>query len=94
IEVINGLVYPNVFTPNSDGHNDYFQIKASGMVEFHLQIFDRWGVLVFESNDPDIGWDGKSIASVDCAQGTYFYVLKAHTLNKSYDHSGFVTLIR
>jgi gliding motility-associated-like protein len=94
IEVVDGLIYPNVFTPNGDGHNDIFYIKSSGMTEYNLQIYNRWGILIFETNDPNLGWDGKSLASENAPAGTYFYILKARTMNKSYNHTGFVTLIR
>jgi gliding motility-associated-like protein len=61
---------PNVFTPNPDGpggsgggignpaFNDVFLPYESGAVDFHLQIFNRWGELLFESYDKNVGWDG------------------------------------
>ncbi len=61
-----GDIYiPNVFSPNGDGFNDYFTIFADARVSQVevLQIFDRWGALVFENrnflpNEPSLGWDG------------------------------------
>jgi gliding motility-associated-like protein len=62
------LATPNVFTPNPDGpnggvpgnvaFNDVFLPFEKGAVEFHMQIFNRWGELLFESYDKNIGWDG------------------------------------
>jgi gliding motility-associated-like protein len=61
---------PNVFTPNPDGpggsgggignpaFNDVFLPIEKGATEFHLQIFNRWGEMLFESYDKNKGWDG------------------------------------
>jgi gliding motility-associated-like protein len=54
------LVYiPNSFTPNEDGVNDVFKIESEGVVSLEMRIYDRWGNLVFYTNDKDKGWDGK-----------------------------------
>ncbi len=50
---------PNAFTPNNDDKNEIFQPVGSGVYEFKLRIFNRWGELIFESNDIANGWDGK-----------------------------------
>lgn len=67
---------PNVFTPNSDGFNDYL-IPFPGYTSVEridLQIFNRWGVVVFQTLDPAIKWDGKdSNTNKACADGVYFY---------------------
>lgn len=52
------LYVPNVFTPNGDGVNDVFYAYGEDIIEFHMQIFNRWGELLFESEDLDKGWDG------------------------------------
>lgn len=49
---------PNTFTPNKDGVNDVLYVRGDQVTEMELKIYDRWGKLVFESNDPSIGWDG------------------------------------
>lgn len=53
------LFVPNTFTPNNDGINDIFLAKVTGIESFNMNIFDRWGNLIFTSDDLDIGWDGK-----------------------------------
>ena len=54
-----GLLFvPNAFTPNYNGLNDDFKAYGDGIVYFHMMIFDRWGELMFESNDINVGWDG------------------------------------
>src|SRR4051812_47180139 len=54
------LNIPNVFTPDGDNTNDLFYINSSGLTDFNLDIFNRWGTKVFTSNDPGIKWDGRS----------------------------------
>lgn len=49
---------PTGFSPNGDGINDVFKVYALGVVNFHMQIFDRWGTLVFETRDINDSWDG------------------------------------
>lgn len=51
---------PNAFTPNSDGLNDLFRPSVKGpLLSYKLQVFNRYGEIVFESSSPGIGWDGK-----------------------------------
>lgn len=86
---------PNVFTPNNDRVNDRFSIFTENISEFHLSIFDRWGILVMESGDPKQEWDGTTNSGGDAADGTYFYVLIAKGgNNKDYNEKGTVSLFR
>ena len=73
---------PNVFTPNFDGYNDLFTPFPYTSVErVDMTIFNRWGGVVYETEDPDINWDGKDkTTNQDCAQGTYFYVCKVYEI--------------
>lgn len=68
-------VLPNVFTPNADGTNDYFIPFPYKYVEsIDLKIYDRWGVLVFETTDPAINWDGRDKSTGKlCTDGVYYY---------------------
>ena len=53
------LLLPNAFTPNGDGRNDTFRpLHACQMTNFEMNIYDRYGELVFRSFNPDLGWDG------------------------------------
>jgi len=71
-----GLEAPNVFTPNDDGTNDLFFVKTYGAKELQLQIFNRWGNLIFEITDVNAGWDGKESNGSKAVDGVYFYVAK------------------
>lgn len=76
---------PNVFTPNGDGQNDYFMPFPYDFVErIDIQIFNRWGNVVFKTEDPDIMWDGKALQSGnDCPEGVYFYICDVYELRLS-----------
>ena len=53
------LIYiPNAFTPNNDGINDAFKVVISEVTRYELSIYNRWGELVFFSEDPDEVWVG------------------------------------
>ena len=69
---------PNVFTPNGDGINDFFTPLPDYrfVKNIDIKIFDRWGLQLFETNDPNILWDGKNYYQSKklCPDGTYFYI--------------------
>jgi gliding motility-associated-like protein len=52
------IFIPNTFTPNGDGTNDVFLPVGKNIAKMHLYVFDRWGTMLFESDDPTMGWDG------------------------------------
>ena len=67
---------PNTFTPNQDGSNDLFKpcllFRYISSVDF--QVTNRWGQVVFQTNDPELNWDGKDQQTgQDLAEGVYFY---------------------
>jgi gliding motility-associated-like protein len=69
-------IVPNVFTPNGDGVNDAFRLVELTPDFQQIQVFDRFGVLVFESSDPDFQWDGTDRKGRKLPVGTYFYIAK------------------
>ena len=92
------IYIPNAFTPNSDGTNDGFKAVGVGVAEFKMQVFDRWGALVFESNDINTAWDG-SIKGKGDAESTKqdVYVWKAtvtDVLKEKHSMVGHVTLLK
>jgi len=84
------LIIPNVFTPNSDGINDYFNIIYEGFEDYHLIIFNRWGKVVFTSDNKNNLWNGKTPNDAMASDGVYYYILNVG--DKSYH--GFVTLLK
>ncbi len=70
------LKIPNIFTPNNDNINDYFVIQNSEGWDIDLQVYDRWGVIVYKDTNYKNNWDGKCKGK-DLADGTYYYIIKA-----------------
>lgn len=89
------LIYiPNSFTPNGDGVNDVFKVHAEGIEGYHMQIFNRWGQMVFESFDVNNSWDG-SFQNQQAPQGLYLYKITVTLKNDVKEYrSGNVYLIR
>ncbi len=88
------LSIPNVFTPNGDGKNDFFEIKSNSQPKnFFLVIKNRWGRKVFESNDINNSWNGK-IDNENCSEGVYFYTIQFPSQDVIEQKSGFVHLYR
>jgi gliding motility-associated-like protein len=71
---LSAVIFPNVFTPNSDGQNDLYSPKVPVGGHYQMVIFDRWGVEIF-NRDTDIAWDGKIGNSV-ASEGTYYWICK------------------
>ena len=95
---------PNVFTPSKDGpnggnvsynnSNDIFIPLMKGVTNFHMQIFNRWGELLFESFSMEYGWDGY-YKGVLCPQDVYIYKLQIDYINgDKATKVGDVTLLR
>jgi gliding motility-associated-like protein len=90
------LQVANVFTPNNDGLNDEFMIyPQQEIAELSLKIYNRWGGLVFETENPNQSWNGKSNNGVECTAGVYYYIAKGiDRCGKPFDINGMVSLIR
>jgi gliding motility-associated-like protein len=85
---------PNAFTPNGDGLNDEFKPITDGNQEFEFSVYNRWGQLVFQTSDPDEGWDGSYEGKPE-EMGVYVYQLRTLFSNGRIRVSqGNVTLIR
>ena len=87
---------PNSFTPNDDGINDFFTGKGIFITTFEMTIFDRWGNLIFFSDDINNTWDGKANRGTEIAQmDVYVYVIYVTDLKKiPHKYKGIVTLVR
>ena len=66
------LIIPNVFTPNGDGENDIFEPNGTSFEQKSMNIFNRWGQLIFEDYY-GIGWDGRLPSGLKASDGTYLY---------------------
>lgn len=71
------LELPNVFTPNNDGANDYFEINIEGLTDFSLVVLDLNGKPVYQTTDPDFKWDGMNLSNERVKDGNYLYYLTA-----------------
>ncbi|MCB0755583.1 MAG: gliding motility-associated C-terminal domain-containing protein, partial [Flavobacteriales bacterium] len=94
VEPVYTFYIPNSFTPNADGLNEEFCGMGEGFTEYSMYIYDRWGELIFESNDPDFKWDG-TFKGKQVQQGTYayrFYIIDWQGHDHQYE--GHVTLHR
>ncbi|MDR9488695.1 gliding motility-associated C-terminal domain-containing protein, partial [Salibacter sp.] len=69
------LEFPSVITPNGDGINDYFELKGNSDLAYcaEVQIFNRWGNLIFEGTANEIRWDGKTFSGEEVPPGTYYF---------------------
>jgi gliding motility-associated-like protein len=96
-EDCNIYVYiPNSFTPNNDGINDIWYPQINGWTEVETIVFDRWGQVVFTSENPNTPWVGE-IRNGDyfAADGVYSYLIKAKfTSGEAREFNGFIVLIR
>jgi gliding motility-associated-like protein len=89
------LEIPNVFTPNDDNINDLFTIKAKGVKEISLQIFNRWGEKLYEFTGAKAAWDGMTGNGGLVPDATYFYFVKATGFNDTViEKNGTVNLFR
>ncbi|HON17740.1 MAG TPA: gliding motility-associated C-terminal domain-containing protein [Salinivirgaceae bacterium] len=77
VTTVNVFKAPNIFTPNQDGVNDLFIVESPGNITYTLEIYDRWGSLVYKPNlkGTQLTWDGRNNAGELVAPGVYFYVI-------------------
>lgn len=89
---------PNTFTPDGNEHNNTFKpVVALDIYEWNLQIMNRWGEIVFQSNNVDEGWDGTSLNGEMSNDGTYVWTLtyiSCEPINPRHQLTGHINLIR
>ena len=87
---------PNAFSPNGDGLNDDIGVEGYGFVMYDFRVFDRYGGLVFYSNDPGIRWDGTRLGTGEpCPEGAYIYRFKGVLSDgRTVEMEGIINLIR
>ncbi|MEO8151235.1 MAG: PKD domain-containing protein [Bacteroidia bacterium] len=88
------LYIPNAFSPNGDGVNDVIYVHGNTIMEMHFVIYDRWGVKVFESNEPSFGWDGSYKGKkLTPAVYDYYAEIKCYN-NEKFSKKGNITLLK
>lgn len=87
---------PNAFTPNDDGINDEFYGKGDFFTDYEMSIFDRWGNLIFFTDDINNHWKGTANHGKEIAQqDVYVYVIKLKdNKEKKHKYIGSVTLVK
>jgi gliding motility-associated-like protein len=90
IDIIRPIKVPNIITPNNDGFNDYMVFEGlEGYEGSKVQVYNRWGTLIYVSEDYKNNWDGENHSD-----GTYFFIL---TLNEKYKikpYHGTMTILK
>jgi len=78
------LYVPNTFTPDGNRFNNTFKVSAIGVVDFDIKIFNRWGELLYSSNDVNFEWDGMYKGSL-VTNGTYVWKIYYRSINDDED---------
>jgi gliding motility-associated-like protein len=92
-----GIYVPNAFTPNADGVNDIFQPKGFGVVQYELNIFDRWGEKVYSTKTFEEGWNGtfQGRGGEIMKEDSYTWLINCTSVfGKSHELKGHVTLLK
>jgi gliding motility-associated-like protein len=91
---------PNTFSPNGDGTNDIWQPVGKNIGEFDLNVFDRYGQVIFHSESPTNGWDG-TINGVEAPNDVYVFRMDYRFIEKvdgdqgvNHKQLGHVTILR
>ena len=88
------LFHPTAFTPNNDGLNDTFNVYGQFISTFEMRIFNRWGEMMYVTQDLDEGWDGHYRGSL-MPEGTYvFRATITDQIGRTFDESGPFVLLR
>ncbi len=95
LHVINSYAFvPSCFTPNNDGKNDVLKFYTVNVFDFYFQILDRWGRILFETNNPEAEWDG-TYKGTYVQEGVYVYKMEYKSLQRKHMETfGRVTLLR
>lgn len=92
------MFIPNTFTPNGDGINELFKVVSEEVEEFEIRIYNRWGQLVYMSENPDEGWNGSLMNSGEyyLSDGVYPYIINFKSTCKAEREElrGHVTILR
>lgn len=87
------LIAPNVFTPNEDGFNDYFEVRTNGVNRYEFLVYSRAGMLVYKSETATIIWDGRSLSGNILRSGVYYYIIRQIDGDALTKQTGFVQIL-
>lgn len=89
------LFVPEAFTPNNDGENDSFLTQSSGVSKLWLRVFNRWGEVIYETDDRYQGWNGLLPNGQLASIGAYSYRIDVDDFNgKTHTKTGTLMLLR
>ena len=92
-DCINDIIIPNSFTPNNDAINDVFRISGSETSYYKIYIFNRWGEMIFTSEDRYLGWDGSTNGKA-VQEGFYNYIINYSIHNDERTKKGSINVFR
>ncbi len=93
-EIFPAIDVPTGFSPNGDGNNDILYVRGAAIEKLNFKVYNRWGELVFETNDENVGWDGNYKGQPQEME-SYAWILSARFVDgSSVERSGNVTLLR
>ena len=88
---------PNIFTPNNDGVNETWGVKFNqvrDVKEFSMNIYNRWGMPILQTDLPNLRWDGYTTSGIQCGNGVYFFVCTFKVNDEPKTLKNNITLIR
>ncbi len=86
---VQDIFIPQAVTPNGDGKNDFFHLQSLDEATCSLQIFNRWGQLIYENSDYQNEWNGQNSKGDELKDDTYFYII---LIDDSISYNGYVVL--
>lgn len=96
--IVNGFLFyaPNSFSPNEDGVNDFWIPQFTGISNYEMEIYDRWGQIIFKTNNPNEAWTGNVLNGRHfAANGVYYYQVSMKDLVElSHEFKGHIVLFR
>lgn len=95
VKQVMGVHLPTAFSPNGDGRNDEYFIGSSLMRQIHFEVYDRWGKMIYTTDQADFKWDGTTLKGELARTGVYVFHLKGVDYQgNDVDETGTLTLIR
>ncbi|MEO0584346.1 MAG: PKD domain-containing protein, partial [Bacteroidota bacterium] len=89
------ITMPTAFSPNNDRSNDFFRVGTYNVSDFNIKIFNRLGLMVYESDNADFAWDGMTLDNRPALQGVYVYIITAKDLEgNDIEETRTLTLLR